>query len=218
MMRKLQSSPVLARVVPFALFAALTMLQGRFGDNSQYWIYLLKTLLGGWILWQLKPALPEVSWKVSWEAVAVGVAVFLAWVGLDGRYPLLAARPGTFDPIRSYGAGGFAMAFIAVRIAGSTLVVPPLEEVFYRSFLYRYMIRPNFLDVPLSCFSPVSFLVVALIFGGSHFEWLPGILCGMAYQGLVCRKNRLGDAVTAHAVTNFLLGLWVVFRHAYLFW
>jgi hypothetical protein len=34
----------------------------------------------------------------------------------------------------------------------------------------------------------------------------------MAYQWLVLRKNRLGDAMTAHAITNFLLGVWVVWR------
>jgi len=31
-------------------------------------------------------------------------------------------------------------------------------------------------------------------------------------------ENRLGDAMTAHAITNFLLGVWVVWRHAWNFW
>jgi hypothetical protein len=105
-----------------------------------------------------------------------------------------------------------------MRIAGSTLVVPPLEEVFYRSFLYRYIARPNFLSVPLNHFLPLPFLVTAAVFGFSHNEWLAGILCGAAYQWLVIRKNRLGDAMTAHAITNFLLGLWVVWRGAWHFW
>ena len=45
-----------------------------------------------------------------------------------------------------------------------------------------------------------------------------GILCGFAFQGLVCWKKRLGDAMTAHAITNGLLGLWVVWRGAWHFW
>ena len=49
-----------------------------------------------------------------------------------------------------------------------------------------------------------------MLFGLSHNEWMAGILCGAAYQGLVLRKNRLGDAMTAHAVTNCLLGGWMV--------
>ena len=47
---------------------------------------------------------------------------------------------------------------------------------------------------------------------------LAGILCGAAFQWLVLRKNRLGDAMTAHAITNFLLGVWIVWRGAWNFW
>jgi CAAX prenyl protease-like protein len=66
--------------------------------------------------------------------------------------------------------------------------------------------------MPLRQFHPTSFIVVSAIFGLLHYEWLAGIICGMAYQGLVIRKNRLGDAMTAHAITNFLLGVWVVWK------
>jgi hypothetical protein len=111
-----------------------------------------------------------------------------------------------------------AWFFIAVRILGSTFIVPPLEEVFYRSFLYRYFAKQNFLSVPLNKFLPLPFLATACAFGFSHNEWLAGIVCGAAYQWLVLRKNRLGDAMTAHAITNFLLGVWVVWRGAWNFW
>jgi hypothetical protein len=47
---------------------------------------------------------------------------------------------------------------------------------------------------------------------------LAGIICGVAYQGLAQRKNRLGDVMTAHAITNCLLGVWVVWRGAWHFW
>jgi hypothetical protein len=61
-------------------------------------------------------------------------------------------------------------------------------------------------------------VVTSLIFGLVHYEWLAGILCGLVYQWLVIRKGRLGDAMTAHALTNLLLGLWVVWRGAWGFW
>jgi CAAX prenyl protease-like protein len=101
---------------------------------------------------------------------------------------------------------------------GSTFIVPPLEEVFYRSFLYRYIASQNFLSVPLNRFLPLPFLATAAIFGLSHNEWLAGILCGAAFQWLVLRKNRLGDAMTAHAITNLLLGAWIVWKGAWYFW
>jgi len=105
-----------------------------------------------------------------------------------------------------------------VRIAGSSLVVPPLEEVFYRSFLYRYIVKTEFQSVALSHFSWLPFIVTAAVFGFAHHEWLAGILCAMAYQWLVIRQQRLGDAITAHAITNFLLGVWVVWREDWKFW
>jgi membrane protease YdiL (CAAX protease family) len=51
----------------------------------------------------------------------------------------------------------------------------------------------------------------------AHNEWLSGFLCGLLYQWLVIRKQRLGDAITAHAITNFLLGMYVVVRGAWQF-
>lgn len=219
MFNKLTSSPLLVRVLPFALFAALTMLQGRLGPGSQYWIYALKTALGAWCLWVVRPYVREMRWKFSWEAVVVGVAVFALWTGLDGHYPLLAERSGGFNPATDYGSGSLlALFFIAVRTVGSTVVVPPLEEVFYRSFVYRYLVKSDFLSVPLCHFSLRALAITAVVFGVGHFEWLPGILCALAYQGLVLYKNRLGDAITAHAVTNLLLALWVVTRGQYHFW
>jgi CAAX prenyl protease-like protein len=105
-----------------------------------------------------------------------------------------------------------------VRIAGSSLVVPALEEVFFRSFFYRWIARPDFEALPLNHFAWKPFVLTAVMFGFIHNEWLAGILCGFAYQWLVLRKNRLGDAMTAHAITNFLLGIYVVWKGGWHFW
>jgi uncharacterized protein len=90
--------------------------------------------------------------------------------------------------------------------------------VFYRSFVYRYVASQNFLAVPMNRFLPLPFLATIGLFGLSHNEWLAGIICGAAYQWLVIRKNRLGDAMTAHAITNFLLGAYIVAYGKWYFW
>ena len=219
MFNRIVASPVLVRVVPFAAFVILTLLQGQFGEASQYWLYALKTVVGAWLLWLVRSQVKEMKWNLSWEAVVVGVGVFLVWVGLDGFYPMIGERTGSFNPIHTYGSGSaLAVLFIAVRTIGSSLVVPPLEEVFYRSLIYRYIIKQDFMSIPLNRFHWRAFVFAGVIFGIGHYEWLPGILCAFAYQGLVIRKNRLGDAITAHAITNFLLALWIIFRPAYHFW
>jgi len=219
MFNKILTSAILVRVIPFAVFAALTIFQGRFGAASLYWIYALKTILGAWLLWQMRHHVKEMKWSFSWEAVVVGVGVCAVWIGLDGYYPTLFHRCGNFNPASTYGSGSaMAMIFIGVRIIGSSLVVPPLEEIFFRSFLYRFLITPNFLEIPLNRLQWRAFLITGIIFGLGHYEWLPGILCAFAYQGLVIKKNRLGDAITAHAITNFLLAVWILAHRAHYFW
>ena len=218
--------------MPFLIFLLLTFCQGKFGAASTYWFYLAKTLVGVWLIWEMRPFVSEMRWAFSWEAVVIGVGIFALWVGISGGWTTqgsLWAKLGFSSPPRNTDSiwdpqvqfGGFtpvAWSLMAVHILGMTFVVPPLEEVFYRSFLYRYIAKPDFLSVPLNRFLPLPFFATAAIFGLSHNEWLAGILCGAAYQWLVLRKNRLGDAMTAHAITNFLLGAWVVWRGAWNFW
>lgn len=221
----------MARVAPLLVLAILTAFQGQLGEASRYWIYLAKTLAGIWLIFQVKPFVPEMKWRLSLPAVAAGILVFVLWVGLDGRYPLLSdlwrsivggtapPSPHLWNPGSHYGyQSTTAWFFIIVRILGSTLVVPPIEEVFYRSFLYRYIANPDFEKIPLGQFRAGPFFWAAIIFGLAHREWLPGILCAFVYQGLVCWKGRLGDAIAAHAITNFLLGLWVAWKGAWNFW
>jgi CAAX prenyl protease-like protein len=213
----LAGSPALVRALPFVLFAGLTACQGLLGEASRYWFYLAKTLLGGWLLWVVRPYIAELKWEFSWASVAVGVGVFGFWVGLDGLYPKFFAPQKPWHPHAEFDFG-LAWLFFLVRLLGSTLVVPPLEEVFYRSFLYRYVAQADFLSLPLNYFRWLPFLITAVVFGMSHPEWLAGIFCGCAYQGLVCGQNRLSGAITAHAITNFLLGGWVAWKGAWHFW
>jgi CAAX prenyl protease-like protein len=229
----LRKSPALARAVPFVVFLILTYAQGWFGETGRYWVYLAKTVTGAWMLWQLRDAILEMKWAWSWEAIVVGILVFVMWVGLDPYYHGQDALwhklglgkdpaenpPDPWNPFATFReASALAWFFVVVRIAGSTLVVPPLEEVFYRSLAYRYLISPEFQRVPLNRWHPTSLIITSLIFGFTHQQWLAGILCGIAYQLLVIRKNRIGDAMTAHAITNLLLGIWVVARADWKFW
>lgn len=100
--KKFEGRPEYARVVPLVVFAGLTGLQGELGKGSEYWLYLVKTAVGAWLIWQMRPCVQEMRWRFSWEAVAVGVAVFALWVGLDGQYPRLSkVEPGAGTPCAS---------------------------------------------------------------------------------------------------------------------
>ena len=228
LLSQIKASPLLVRVLPFALFLALTSAQNAFGEAARFWVYLAKAVLGAWMLWELRPRLEEMRWQLSVGALGVGVASFLLWVGLAPALQWLGLNPSfaelkvsgpPWNPFAQFGAkSGLAWFFVAVRLLGSSLVVPPLEEIFFRSFVYRYLVKPDFLSVPLGTFRWTPFLVTSALFAVEHREWLAGLLCGFAFQALVCWKKRLGDAIAAHALTNLLLGLWVVGKGAWHFW
>jgi len=220
--KKFAESPDYARALPLFVFVGIGALKGLFGKEAEYWFYMAKTLAGVWIVWELRPFVAEMRWKISWEAVVVGIGVFALWVGLDGYYPRLVklGADDGWNPPKQFGAGSaLAWMFILVRIGGSSLVVPPLEEIFYRSFLYRYLVKVNFLTMPLGQFHLLSFIGTSTLFGLMHPDrWVAGILCGLAYQWLVIRKGRLGDSMAAHGITNCLLGVYIVWKGAWSFW
>lgn len=219
---KFESSPIRARVAPYALLIILTVIQDSFGGHARYWMYLGKMAVGAWCIFEIRTLVAEMRWAFSWEAVLGGVLVFAIWVGLDPYYPkfqLLFKVGEPWNPFKQFGeTSATAWFFVVVRTAGSALIVPPLEEAFYRSFLYRYFVRLEFTTMPFKQLHWLSLIVTSLVFGLSHYQWLAGFLCGLVYQGLVIRKNRLGDAMTAHAITNFLLGCWIVWKEAWGFW
>ena len=219
---QLERSPIHARVVPYVLILVLTFVQDEFAGPGRYWLYLFKMLIGAWCIWEMRSLVPEMRWAVSWEAVAVGILVFVIWVGLDPYYPkfdFLVKGGNPWNPFKQFGPGSATgFFFVVVRTLGSAIVVPPIEEAFFRSFLYRYFVRLDFTSMPFNRLHWLSLFVTALLFGFAHYQWLAGILCGLAFQTLVLRKNRLGDAMTAHAITNFLLGIYIVWQDKWNFW
>lgn len=224
------STPEFPRVLPFVVFLLIGSLAGKLFPGSEYWLYALKTVAVAGIVWALRGRLPEMRWQVSAAAVGVGVLVAVIWIGLDGRIPSLSAlydrisslwtgrapEPQPVDPPWNplaffKDAPALGWCFLAIRVLGRSLLVPMIEEVFYRSFLYRMIVRPDFLEVPLRAWNPMAFAGTCLLFGLSHpGQWLAAIACAALYQGLVLRYGRLGDAMVAHGVTNGIISVYAI--------
>ena len=106
------------------------------GGDWMFWLYAVKVFVGAWLIWEMRPFVTEMRWAFSWEAVVVGVLIFVVWVGLDPFYPknqlLFKDTEGSiWNPFARFGEGSLvAWGLIVVRIFGMTIVVPPLEEAF----------------------------------------------------------------------------------------
>ena len=179
-------------------------------------VYLLKTLVAGVALALFWPVFQhEIQWHFDGLAIAAGIGVFILWVGLEGRYPQIGYS--AFDPRLAQGGAGVA-ATVGIRLFGASLVVPLIEEVFWRSFVMRFLVSTQFKSVTLGRFTAYSFGFTAVAFGFEHHRWLPGILAGLVYGALLCRTRNLFSPIQAHAVTNLLLGLYVIYTGQWSYW
>lgn len=105
-----------------------------------------------------------------------------------------------------------------VRLLGSAFVIAPVEEIFFRSFLYRWLQKADWTKVPLSRFDVSAFVWMVGLFALEHHTRLAaGVMAGAAY-GILAIRRGLGAAVVAHAVTNLALGLYVIRTGQWGFW
>src|SRR5439155_25289283 len=153
----------------------------------------------------------------SWSALAVGAAVFVAWLALE---PPPSASSGD-DAVPAGLASlprGWAVLWLTFRVVGSVVVVPLAEELAFRGYLMRRLIAADFQEVPLGQFSWFSFLVSSALFGALHQRWLAGALAGVFYALCLYRRGRLMDAVLAHAATNALIAACVLITGKWSLW
>ncbi len=213
-----------ARILPFAtylLFIVIVDVLTRFGINAESlrWLYAVKVGAVGLMLvifWRHYTELH--TWRVGpiWAltAVVTGVLVFVLWVSLNAPWMIIGAPEG-FDP-RTNGQIDWLM--VVVRIAGAAVVVPIMEELFWRSFLMRWIDNVNFEVVDPRKVKPLSVAITVLLFAFEHNQWLAGIVAGFAYSWLYMAQRSLWTAVLAHAVTNFVLGVWIVRFNMWTYW
>ena len=82
-----------------------------------------------------------------------------------------------------------------------------MEELFWRSFLMRWIQQPRLRRPSTRSASACGACVLStFLFMLAHTLWLAAIIAGLAYAWLYMRTGKLWVAVIAHAVTNGALG------------
>jgi CAAX prenyl protease-like protein len=216
------------RVAPFAVFMLFLALRGiapsdgSWGFDSR-WLYGVQTLVVAAMLavwWRDYGELSRLNapdLREAGLAVAVGLAVCALWVVLDAPWMTLdMAATEPFKPLLQDGSLDWPL--VLTRLAGAALLVPVMEELFWRSFLMRWLQAPLFDGLPPGRVGLKAVLLSTFVFVLAHTLWLAAALAGLAYAWLYVRSGKLWVPVIAHAVTNFVLGTWVVMTGNWQFW
>ena len=229
------SRPWLPYVAPMAVYMAFLLAQS---NANLLWLYPVKILAVASVLWFFRKQYPELQAGFSWLAVGIGLVAIGLWIAGDPFYPKVdellfgfenwlspllhspppkAALVPVFDPTLIQPALLRGM-FLAGRVAGAVLVVPVMEELFWRAFLIRWVDNEDFRAVPVGQFSWRAFAITVALFGAEHNQWLAGLLCGALYNWLLRRTRSVTACVLAHAVSNAVLAAWVLARGDWKFW
>ncbi len=210
-----QNHPWLPYAAPFLLFIILTEIARWLPPQFSPWLYSIKTVLAILLLWwfwpdyrhELKDSLSFSDWVVS---IFCGLLVLFIWIAGESILPTLGGSIKDTTPANTL--------FIAARLLGSSLVVPLMEELFWRSFLMRYLINRNFRTIFPGSFSWFSFLATAVLFGSEHHRIGAGIIAGLLYGGLLLWQKNMRGVIIAHTITNLGLGIYVITTGSWRFW
>jgi CAAX prenyl protease-like protein len=215
-----KSKPWLPYVVPMGIYMVFLCVQS---DANLLWMYPLKTLAVAASLFYFRKQYVELACpkegstgNYAW-GILVGLVAIVIWIGIDPYYPKMGKAVVPFDPttIQSVAQRN---VFLAFRVFGAVIVVPVMEELFWRAFLIRWLVNEDFKSVAVGTFTWMSFGVTVALFGGEHYQWLAGLICGAMYNWLYYRRKDVFACVVAHAVSNAALAAWVLSRGDWKFW
>jgi CAAX prenyl protease-like protein len=157
-------------------------------------------------------------------SILLGLAVCALWVAPDLLVPgwrdsVLFQNGVTGRLKTSIPPTELTPLMLVLRTARAALLVPVLEELFWRGWLPRWLQDQRFQRVPLGAYTTFAFVGTALLFAAEHGPyWEVGLLCGVIYNWWMWRTRSLGDLILVHATTNLALSLFVIGTERWVYW
>lgn len=224
---------ILCRALPFAVYIAFLALDSHFSVGflalglDAKWLYAIRFLCVSALLMLFWRQYSELFiWPKSTNfiyAVIAGLLVFLIWILPYPAWMLLAKDAPAFNPLLNQ-ASADVVLWVSTRMLGTALMVPVMEELFWRSFLMRWIESQqreeakSFLYLSPELVSLYALIVSSVLFALEHQLWLAGLIAGLVYGQLYRVYKNLWVPIVAHGVTNGVLGVWVLFTGNWQYW
>lgn len=205
-----------AYLMPFLAIVLVSSLTQAFTHGRFDYTYPIRVLAVAACVFAYRKAYRSLSWRCSWEAVAAGVGVFALWIALDTTFD--ATANARFATALDGMGTTWATLWLICRVIGAVVTVPIAEELAFRGYLSRRLVRAEFDEVPMGQFTWFSFVISSVVFGFLHGRFFAGTIAGMAYAFVVCRNKRLSDGIWAHGITNGLIAAYVLATGSWNMW
>jgi uncharacterized protein len=186
---------------------------------------ILRVTVMSAVLWFI--ARPVIDLRVRHLAatLAIGVAVLAVWIAPDvlikGYRHFWLFENALLPKAETSLSIGSVLSWpvLALRTIRAVVIVPIVEELFWRAWLMRWIIEVDFEKVPLGKYTALSFWIVAVLFASEHGPyWDVGLAAGIIYNWWMVRTRSLGDLILAHAVTNLGLSVYVIAFGKWEYW
>ena len=215
--------PAAPYIGPFVVFIAFLALGDVLGLGE--WEFPLRVGVLAAAIWFFSRDVLDLRAPYWLASIGVGIAVFVIWVAPDYLIPgyrqhWLFSNSITGKVSSSLPEGFHMSAFVLVfRTIRAVIIVPIVEELFWRGWLLRWLIDNDFQKVPLGTFQLSSFVITSLLFASEHGPyWEVGLIAGAIYNLWIVRTKSLGDCILAHAVTNGVLSGYVIAAGKWEYW
>ena len=212
-------------LLPMGVFMAFIFL-GGYLPNGKAWAYIGRTfVVAGLLIW-LWPRFTRIRWTHLPLGVLVGVIGTVQWIGMELLLVKLVGRGGFnlsivqlvsniddyYDYASAFTNPAMLWTFLAIRLLGPVLVVPVMEELFWRDWLWRTWASPtgDFRDAPIGHYETKAVWLLPIVFAAVHVQFLTAVVWALLIAWLLLRTRSIGACIVAHATTNLLLGLWVL--------
>jgi CAAX prenyl protease-like protein len=164
------------------------------------------------------------AWPFAIGTLGVVLWIFLSELGIEEKIGSLIA-PGTFssdrpafNPFEQIPADSTRWTFLGLRFALLAIFVPIIEELFLRGWLVRWIHDVDWKEVK---YSGLSFAAIAAptAYGVlTHSEKLAALVWFSLITWMMLKTKNFWDCVLAHAITNLLLGLYVIWSGNWQLW
>ena len=216
--------PAVPYVLPFAVFILLLAVHAYL-PLPEDWEFPARVVILVAVLWIFSRRVIDLRVTDLPGSLLVGVAVFVIWIGPDGLWPAyrqhwlfqnsITGKTTSSIP-QHLQISTMVLIFRAIR---AVVIVPVVEELFWRGWLMRWLVSSDFEQVPLGAYTAPAFWITAALFASEHGPyWDVGLVAGVVYNWWMIRTKRLGDCILAHAVTNACLSAYVLLAGKWEYW